>query len=77
MNVSNVYFMPSHAVTSIGEWMFLSAIRKLVEFSFYNLWEFKEACESSELITNNECGISFPRDYEECSTHLWSVRLWM
>lgn len=28
-----------------------------VEFPFYDLWEFQEACESLELITKNGCGI--------------------
>lgn len=50
---------------------------KAGKFFFHNLWEFKEAYESSEFIITNESGISFPRHYEDCNTQLGPLKIWM
>lgn len=66
MNASNDSLMLSHSIPT-GEYI-SSPYPKAGEFSSYNLWEFKDAFEPSELIIKSGCRISFPRDYEYYNT---------
>lgn len=56
MNVSNGYHTLPHAILLPRMDIFIP-YPTASEFSFYNRWEFRDACESSELIIKNECGI--------------------